>query len=122
MDLELLSARSTSSASRAYRARQIWRWAAEGADWFEAMTDLPLALRETLADAVPFSTLTLEHEAHARDGTVKALFTHRRRPPGRGGADALPRRAAFAVPLLAVGLPADVHVLRHRRRCGSAAT
>ena len=24
--------------------------------------------------SVPFSTLTLEHEAHARDGTVKALF------------------------------------------------
>ena len=27
-----------------------------------------------MAAAVPFSTLTVEHEAHARDGTVKALF------------------------------------------------
>src|SRR3954466_14067717 len=38
------------------------------------MTNLPVALRARLADAVPFSTLTLAHEAHARDGTVKALF------------------------------------------------
>ncbi|CAB4872421.1 unannotated protein [freshwater metagenome] len=38
------------------------------------MTDLPGALRERLAAEVPFSTLTLEHEATARDGTVKALF------------------------------------------------
>ncbi|HWF32279.1 MAG TPA: 23S rRNA (adenine(2503)-C(2))-methyltransferase RlmN, partial [Solirubrobacteraceae bacterium] len=50
------------------------RWAAQGADSFESMTDLPRRLRDVLADAVPFSTLTLEHEAHARDGTVKALF------------------------------------------------
>ncbi len=49
----------------------------------------------------------------ARDGTVKALFSTRR-TPGRGRADALPRRAALAVPVLAVRLPADVHVLRHR--------
>jgi 23S rRNA (adenine2503-C2)-methyltransferase len=39
------------------------------------MTDLPLALRATLADAVPFSTLIVEREAHARDGTVKVLFS-----------------------------------------------
>jgi len=45
------------------------------------MTDLPAALRERLADEVPFSSLTLDREAHARDGTVKALFrTHDGRP------------------------------------------
>jgi 23S rRNA (adenine2503-C2)-methyltransferase len=45
------------------------------------MTDLPAALRTTLAGEVPFSTLTLDREAHARDGTVKALFrTHDGRP------------------------------------------
>jgi 23S rRNA (adenine2503-C2)-methyltransferase len=38
------------------------------------MTNIPLALRHQLADAVPFSTLTVEDEARARDGTVKALF------------------------------------------------
>ena len=37
-----------------------------------------------------------------------------RRPSGRGGADALPRRPPLAVPVVAVGLPADVHVLRDR--------
>ena len=41
------------------------------------MTDLPAALRARLAEQVPFSTLELVHEAHATDGTVKALFhTH----------------------------------------------
>jgi 23S rRNA (adenine2503-C2)-methyltransferase len=39
------------------------------------MTNLPAPLRATLVEAVPFSSLTLEHEAHARDGTVKALFS-----------------------------------------------
>jgi 23S rRNA (adenine2503-C2)-methyltransferase len=45
------------------------------------MTNLPAALRERLDAEVPFSTLTLEREARARDGTVKALFrTHDGRP------------------------------------------
>jgi 23S rRNA (adenine2503-C2)-methyltransferase len=58
----------------AFRARQVWRWAANGARSYEEMTDLPAALRHTLTAAVPFSTLTLVREAHASDGTVKALF------------------------------------------------
>ena len=45
------------------------------------MSDLPAPLREHLAAAVPFSTLELRNEAHASDGTVKALFhTHDGRP------------------------------------------
>jgi 23S rRNA (adenine2503-C2)-methyltransferase len=41
------------------------------------MTDLPLGLRAHLDEQVAFSTLELEHESHAADGTVKALFrTH----------------------------------------------
>jgi 23S rRNA (adenine2503-C2)-methyltransferase len=41
------------------------------------MTDLPAALRARLAEELPYSTLTLVREAHAKDGTVKALFhTH----------------------------------------------
>jgi 23S rRNA (adenine2503-C2)-methyltransferase len=63
---------------------------------------------------VPFSTLTLEHEAQSRDGTVKALF-HTTTAAGRGGADALPRRPPLALRLLAVRLPADLHVLRDRQ-------
>src|SRR3954447_26107824 len=38
------------------------------------MTNLPRSLREELAAAVPFSTLTVETERTSRDGTVKTLF------------------------------------------------
>ena len=65
----------------AFRARQVWRWTAHGAAGYDAMTDLPAPLRAALAERVPFSTLEPVDEAHARDGTVKALFrTHDGRP------------------------------------------
>ena len=57
-----------------YRAAQVWRWAAQGASSYAEMTDLPLALREELGERAPFSTLSLEHQLQARDGTVKALL------------------------------------------------
>jgi 23S rRNA (adenine2503-C2)-methyltransferase len=45
------------------------------------MTNLPAALRERLAAAVPLSTLSLEGDARSDDGTVKCLFhTADRRP------------------------------------------
>jgi 23S rRNA (adenine2503-C2)-methyltransferase len=81
MDLELLSERLERAGQPRFRAGQVWAWAARGASGYDAMTDLPVALRSRLAGEVPFSSLTLEDEAHARDGTVKALFrTHDRRP------------------------------------------
>jgi len=58
----------------AYRGRQVWSWAARGAPDYDAMTDVPARLRARLGEEVPFSTLALAHEAHASDGTVKALF------------------------------------------------
>jgi 23S rRNA (adenine2503-C2)-methyltransferase len=58
----------------AYRARQIWEWAARGATSFDEMTNLPAGMRRRLTDEVPFSTLELVHEARSSDGTVKALF------------------------------------------------
>ena len=75
MDLELLQRRLAEAGEPAFRARQVWAWAARGARGYEGMTDLPLALRARLEELVPFSTLTLEHEWHAADGTVKALFS-----------------------------------------------
>src|SRR3954466_9200614 len=61
----------------AFRARQVWEWAARGAAGYDEMTNVPAALRARLAETVPFSALTLEHEAHSNDGTLKALFrTH----------------------------------------------
>ncbi|MGH2867941.1 MAG: 23S rRNA (adenine(2503)-C(2))-methyltransferase RlmN [Solirubrobacteraceae bacterium] len=74
MDLELLDNTLAELGQPGYRSRQIWGWAAQGAEDFAAMTNLPLELRAALADAVPFSSLTTEDEAHARDGTVKALL------------------------------------------------
>jgi 23S rRNA (adenine2503-C2)-methyltransferase len=74
MDTALLHATLDELDQPAFRARQVWRWAATGAPGYDAMTDLPTALRAELAERVPFSTLELADEAHARDGTVKALF------------------------------------------------
>jgi 23S rRNA (adenine2503-C2)-methyltransferase len=74
MDLELLQETLTELKQPSYRLGQIWDWAARGALGYEAMTNLPLALREALTETVPFSTLTVEHQAHSSDGTIKALM------------------------------------------------
>ena len=81
MDLALLDSTLHDLGQPRFRAAQVWAWASRGAHGYEQMTDLPAALRAQLAERVPFSTLTLVHEATARDGTVKALFrTHDDRP------------------------------------------
>jgi 23S rRNA (adenine2503-C2)-methyltransferase len=77
MDLDLLTERLTAAGEPRFRAKQIWAWTARGAGGYEEMTDLPAGLRARLGEEVPFSTLELEREAHARDGTVKALFRTR---------------------------------------------
>src|SRR3954470_9858326 len=81
MDLALLDNRLAALGEPRFRSKQVWAWTARGAGGYDEMTDLPAALRDKLAGEVPFSTLTLDREAHARDGTVKALFrTHDGRP------------------------------------------
>ncbi|HEY1316479.1 MAG TPA: 23S rRNA (adenine(2503)-C(2))-methyltransferase RlmN [Gaiella sp.] len=74
MDLDLLERRVAELGEPAYRARQAWDWAARGAGGYDAMTNLPLSLRDALATAVPFTTLAVENEQRSRDGTVKTLF------------------------------------------------
>ena len=74
MDVVALEARLGELGEPAFRARQVWEWAARGAAGYEAMTNLPTRLRGELAREVPFSTLELVRESRARDGTVKALF------------------------------------------------
>ena len=74
MDLELLDQTLADRDEPRFRARQVWIWAARGARGYEQMTDLPASLREALARKLPFSSLTLQDEARARDGTVKAVF------------------------------------------------
>jgi 23S rRNA (adenine2503-C2)-methyltransferase len=74
VDLQLLERTLDELGEPTFRGRQVWRWLAQGASSFEGMTDLPQALRVRLAESVPLSTLTVEHQAQARDGTVKTLF------------------------------------------------
>src|ERR671931_1325103 len=72
--MDLLHLSSVLEDEPAYRVRQVWEWTARGAAGFEEMTNVPAPLRARLAAEIPFSTLALEHEARASDGTVKALF------------------------------------------------
>ncbi len=74
MDLALLERTLQERGEPAFRARQVWEWTARGAAGYEAMTNLPQALRDELAATVAFSTLTVEAERESRDGTVKTLF------------------------------------------------
>ena len=74
MDLVLLKKTLADAREPAFRARQVWEWTARGAGGYEEMTNLPRALRGRLEAAVPFSSLAVEDEATAADGTVKALF------------------------------------------------
>ncbi|MCP9488072.1 MAG: radical SAM protein, partial [Gaiellaceae bacterium MAG52_C11] len=75
MDPVLLASALAERGQPAFRARQVWEWAARGAQGYEEMSNVPAALRAELAAAVPFSSLALEQEAFSADGTVKALFT-----------------------------------------------
>jgi 23S rRNA (adenine2503-C2)-methyltransferase len=98
MDLQLLDETLAARGEPAFRARQVWEWTARGASGYAEMTNLPVELRERLRREVPFSSLELRGEAHAGDGTVKALFAtadgrpleavlmrYRNSPAGTGG-------------------------------------
>jgi 23S rRNA (adenine2503-C2)-methyltransferase len=74
MDLDLLERTLAERGEPGFRTRQVWEWTARGASGYDAMTNLPLALREELATAVGFSTLKVETERESRDGTIKTLF------------------------------------------------
>jgi 23S rRNA (adenine2503-C2)-methyltransferase len=77
MDLALLERVLADSGEPAYRTRQVWEWTARGVSSYEGMTTLPKALRTSLAEEVPFSTLDPVTERESLDGTMKALFrTH----------------------------------------------
>ena len=74
MDLTLLEKTLREHGEPAYRPGQVWDWAAGGAAGYDAMSNLPRALRKELAAAVPFSTLTVETQRESKDGTIKTLF------------------------------------------------
>ena len=114
MDLAQLEAAIDAAGEPAFRVRQVWEWAARGVDDYAAMTNVPNALRERLALEVPFSTLTVVRSARVEGRHGQDAVQHGRRPSGRGRADALSRRETIGLRLVAVGLPADLHVLRDR--------
>lgn len=61
-----------SAGERAFRARQIFRWLhRKGAASVDEMTDVPRALRETLAARASLTTLERAGEQRSQDGTVK---------------------------------------------------
>ena len=112
MDLDLIS--EVLADEPAYRSRQVWEWVARGADVVRR-DDEPAG---RAARAARGARAVLDARARAR-GEVgrrngQGALPHARRPSGRGGADALPRRPPLGLRLVAVGLPADVHVLRDR--------
>jgi 23S rRNA (adenine2503-C2)-methyltransferase len=77
MDLALLERVLSQRGEPAYRAHQVWQWAARGVSSYHEMTTVSKPLRAALADEVPFSTLEAVTQREARDGTVKTLFhTH----------------------------------------------
>jgi len=75
VDLQLLERTLGDRGQPPFRARQVWEWTARGATSYEEMSNVPTPLREELARSVPLSSLGVEHEALARDGTEKALFS-----------------------------------------------
>jgi 23S rRNA (adenine2503-C2)-methyltransferase len=80
VDLRLLDQSLKARGEPAFRSRQVWEWTAGGARSYGDMTNLPLALRSALGEAVPFYALQSVEEALAADGTEKVLF---RTPDGR---------------------------------------
>ncbi|MEO8591583.1 MAG: 23S rRNA (adenine(2503)-C(2))-methyltransferase RlmN [Flavobacteriales bacterium] len=58
-----------------YRAKQLWEWLwkKKGRTW-EAMSDLPKAFRQQLAERTVLRSLTLAEEQLSQDGTVKCAF------------------------------------------------
>jgi 23S rRNA (adenine2503-C2)-methyltransferase len=74
VDLNVLENQLAELGEPRFRATQVWEWMARGATSYDEMTNLSEALRGRLAERVPFSSLSLEHEARSSDGTEKALF------------------------------------------------
>jgi 23S rRNA (adenine2503-C2)-methyltransferase len=57
------------------RTAQIWGWLyRRGADGYDAMTDLPAALRAGLAESLPWQRPTVTERQTSTDGTIKWLL------------------------------------------------
>ncbi|MGC4107797.1 MAG: 23S rRNA (adenine(2503)-C(2))-methyltransferase RlmN [Thermomicrobiales bacterium] len=76
LPLETLEERVVALGGEKYRAKQLWGWAYDKlAPGYEAMPNVPAALREKLAADLPFGSMHLVREYTADDGeTVKLLY------------------------------------------------
>jgi len=58
-----------------FRAKQVFTWLHRGVKSYEEMTDLPKALRASLAESFPFTPPeAVRRQESARDGTIKYLW------------------------------------------------
>jgi 23S rRNA (adenine2503-C2)-methyltransferase len=81
LDRAALEALAVEMGEPRFRGRQLFEWVHEkGARDFEAMTSLPRAFRERLAETAQVGTLVEVRRQQATDQTVKSLF---RLPSGR---------------------------------------
>ena len=104
LDRDALEALAAELGQPAFRGRQLFKWIHEkGAAEFEAMTDLPAAFRQELADRFVLGTLAEVQRQVASDKTIKCLY---RLPSGRHieavlipdfEADGTPRRMTACV-------------------------
>ena len=99
----------------AYRFRQVYEGATRGlVQEYSELTALPAGLRERLADEAPLRELAVSDTRESDDGTIKlGLTTHDGFP--LEAVRHAPSEPPHRLPLVAVGLSARVHVLRHRR-------
>ena len=79
-----------------------------------AMTDVPGRAARAARRARPVLHARARQRGPRARRHDQGAVPHRRRPARRGRADALPRRPPLDLRLLAVRLPADLHVLRDR--------
>ena len=81
LDVGALEALAVEMGQPAFRGRQLFKWIHEkGVHDVAAMTDLPAAFREALADRVQVGSLVEVRRQQASDRTIKSLF---RLPSGR---------------------------------------
>ena len=123
VDLDLLERTLAERGEPAYRARQVWEWAARGAVGYDAMTNLPRALRGDARRRGP-----VLDARRSRPSSVRATAPSRRssRPHDGHPVEAVLMRYRDGRRSVCVssqsGLPAHVHVLRDRADAPSDGT
>ncbi len=76
LDLDQITNALTGLGQPSFRAKQIWQWLWEkGCREFQEMTNLPLALREQLAEQFMIRGILPDKSQFSSDGTIKNRYT-----------------------------------------------